>query len=66
MNNFNKTGVKNRLENDSKRANFSSPPKTSNGLRESYNGVNSKLPVLGYFNVTSNAPFDIVKYTNLG
>jgi hypothetical protein len=58
MNNFNKTGLKTRVDIDSKRTNFYSPPKTSNGLRDSSNGV-KQYPSIGYFNMT-NSTLDIV------
>jgi hypothetical protein len=60
MNNFNKTGTKAKMDPDSKRNYFPSPPKTSNGLRDSSNGV-KQFPAIGFFNMTNNSTFDIVK-----
>jgi hypothetical protein len=59
MNSFNKTGTKIRIDPESKRTFQSSPPKTSNGLRDSSSGAR-QFPSIGYFNSTSPSPFDIV------
>ena len=57
MNSFNKTGTRIRIDPDSKRTLQASPPKTSNGLRDSSSGAR-QFPSIGY--VTSPTTFDIV------